>query len=326
MELDELKQKRDDTLDMLDSQLDKEKRSFESRLLKEVELAKLSAAEEYTIQFEQKMRLAQENHKSEIQEILAAHELEKSKIKSSFQQEQIEAQTRLEMAEQALVDSKQQFFMEREKYQEKIDALQRDIDDFKSRSKSTSEEWNSKRAEFQVIIDRLNDDLDSMQSKISETNKKLELKSREVLEIQGLHEIELKSLKQEYQAQISALENQIKETDALVKGAQSKNGQTAEQLQEAKQEIEKLKADIEAQKLKTAKDVQKSQDALDDATDQLSRVQRVLKEVNSDVERYRKLADERDNEVLTLKRTVSLINLVATKGKGVDRGSNVEYF
>jgi hypothetical protein len=299
-EIENLNQKKDAELMLLQRKLDEEQASFQSRLCKEIELAKISSSEESNIQFKQQLLSNENIHKIEIKKILATCELEKSKLNSDFQHELIAARSRLEMAEQALVDSKQQYFLEREKLQEKIDLCQKEIEDLKLQSKSTFEEWSSKKAEFQVIIDRLNDDIDGFQTMISESNKKLESKSREVIEIQNLHEIELSSAKQGFQTQISGLEARVAE----LLGNENQNAQNLEHLKEARYEIEKLNLELQNQKLKTSKDIQKSQDALDDATDQLSRVQRVLKEVNSDVERYRKLAEERDNEVLNLKRSV----------------------
>jgi DNA repair exonuclease SbcCD ATPase subunit len=304
LELEEAKKKRENDIEVLYQQIEDERKSVNNRVTKEVELAKLSYGEELNIQFEQKIRKLEEESRSNIEELLASAELEKTRLKSSFQKDQLEAQTRLELSEQALVDTKQQFFLEREKLQEKIDLAQKEVDDLRNRTKSSSEEWVTKKAELQVIIDQLHDEVDSLQSKVSESNRKLELKSREVIEIQGLHEIELKTIEQDNLGRLGQLNEQIEKLQKHIQELEKRNDQILNQFKDAQQEIQLLNGDVENQKSKAIKEAQKSQDALDEATDQLARVQRLLKEVNSDVERYRKLADERDNEVLSLKRTV----------------------
>jgi DNA repair exonuclease SbcCD ATPase subunit len=325
LELEESKQKGEQDIGALYEQLEAERKSMDKRITKEIELAKLSHGEELNIQFEQKMRKLEEESRSKIEELLASVELEKTRLKSSFQKDQLEAQNRLELSEQALVDTKQQFFLEREKLQEKIDLAQKEVEDLRNRTKSSSEEWVTKKAELQVIIDQLHDEVDSLQSKVSESNRKLELKSREVIEIQGLHEIELKTIEQDNLGRLSLLNEQIENLQKHIQDLEKKNDQLLNQFKDAQQEMLLLNGDVENQKAKAIQEAQKSQEALDEATDQLTRVQRLLKEVNSDVERYRKLADERDNEVLSLKRTVSLPYLVATERKGVDGGCDGEH-
>ncbi|KAJ3360666.1 hypothetical protein HDU91_004429 [Kappamyces sp. JEL0680] len=307
------------------AQLDREKLDILTNQEREMQNAKKSWLEEMNAAFEQKLTLVKQQNESQLQEVAAAAELEKTQFKAMFQKDQIESRSRLELAEQALVDSKQQFFNEREKYQEKLDILQAQLQDMEQRFKQSLDDWNARKAELQKINDKLQDEIDQLQTSISDSNRKLEVKSRELLEIQGIHDLEMKATRQEYETQMLAMDNKMNELKSSQKKLASAEEQFAQQSAVFEAEIKRLNELVQQSKTKANQDVEKAQESLFDATDQLDRVQRLLKDVNGDVDRYRKLADERDQEVLTLKRQLRTKEKELTEGamSGTNDASSV---
>ncbi|KAJ3272870.1 hypothetical protein HDV01_005193 [Terramyces sp. JEL0728] len=292
---------------------------------REMENTRAMWEEEAKQSLEKKIKLLSEQHKSELEEVAALADLEKTRFKSSFQKEQIESKARLEQAEEALVLARQQFFIEKEKIQEQVEVLEKDITVLNQKAKTAADDWSGKKLDYENIIDSLHDEIDQFQQQIQDVNRKLEIKSRELLEIQGIQEIEVKKIKSDYEAEISNLSSRISELENSENELQRSLQENNAKLQNSQGDTEQIKADFEAQKAKLLKDIDRAQDAVGDTTDQLERVQRLLRDVNGDVDRYRKLADSRDEELITVKRQLRQKEKELTEGvkSGSSESSNV---
>ena len=284
--------------------LDMEKMHILSNHDREIEIAKSEWESNSNDVFEQKMVLFKKQQEAKLQEITAMAELEKTEFRSQFQKDQLESKNRLESAEQALVDSKQQFFAQREKLMEKIDNLESEVERLQYQASGSAQEFANRKNDLQEKIDDLHDEVDILSAAVKEANRKLEAKSRELLEIQGLHELDIKKISQEFETRILTLESAINRLEDSEKSLQKIADQAGETQNNLEAEIKRLKEDANEIKAKASRDVSGAQDSLFDATDQLERNQRLLRDINSDVDRYRKMAEDRDGEVLSLKRQV----------------------
>ncbi|KAJ3255638.1 hypothetical protein HK103_006163 [Boothiomyces macroporosus] len=324
-EISRLKDDHERSIQHFREQISRENDDKAKKQNRELETAKALWQEEANQILEKKMKLLAEQHKSELEEVAALADLEKTRFKSSFQKEQIESKARLEQAEEALVVARQQFFTEKEKIQEQVEVLEKEIALMNQKAKVVAEEWNTKKLDYENIIDNLHDEIDQFQQLIQDGNRKLEIKSRELLEIQGIHEIEVKKIRTDYEAEMSNLKASILELENNEKGLERLLEENNAKLQNSQGDIEQIKAEFEQQKTKLLKDLDRAQDAVGDTTDQLERVQRLLRDVNGDVDRYRKLADSRDEELITVKRQLRQKEKELTEGvmSGSSESSNV---
>jgi chromosome segregation ATPase len=248
--------------------------------------------------------MLEQQHEAALQDVNARSELDKKQFIGTFEKEQIESKNSLELSEQALVESKRHFFTEKEKTQETIDVLQLSILDLEKKVEYITEDGNARKMEFQKINDRLQDEIDELLARATDANRKLEVKTRELLEIEGLNDLELKSVKQEYETKIVSLDQTIYDLQTTQTIMQEASERLKMENTAFEQEISSLNRQISELKEKSTKSNDEAQESLFEATDQLERVQRLLRDVNNDVDRYRNLANERDQEVLNIKRQV----------------------
>lgn len=284
--------------------LDLEKRDVLTNRDRDMEACKAEWETEANATFEQRIAVLKLQHESKIVDVTAMAELENTQFKGSFQRDQIESRSRLEQAEQALVDSKQAAFVEREKFQEKIDRIEHEAENVETQNKRLVDDWNVRKAEFQKKLDLLHDENDGAKDAVKDVNRKLEIKSRELNEVHEVYELDMKRLLLEHESKVTAFKATIDDLETLVASLQKAADEFKEKSAGYEAEAERQSVEIGETKLKASSDVEAAQESLHEATDQLERSQRLLRDVSGDVDRFRLLADERDTEVLALKRKV----------------------
>ena len=292
----QLKKEIDDLKKAHQSEIDKLKAAHELERLNALATAKSNFGEEIST--------LKKQHSSEMEDAFALAELDKTQYKASFQKEELQSKHRVEAAEQSLVDLKKEFFAEKEKLIENIDQLKEKLATAESELLKASEEAASRNTDLQAANGKLIEQMDALQTSLLDSNKNLEVKSRELIDIQSIHELELKRINQEVQNNILSLESEIENLknaqEALLVNEAALKASNAETLAE----LEKFSSEIQSVKDQAKVDIELANEAKYTTSDQLYRAHRVLKDVTQDIARYKKIADERDDEVLSLKRLV----------------------
>ncbi len=280
---------------------------------KSLETARKKVKEEIESRYEEKIELLKRQQESKIQEITQKSELEMTEYKASFQKEVLESRYRLESSEQALVDTKKQFFNEREKLQEAVDILESKLALAEKEAKRTLTEVNGRNQELEQAIQSLQSIQAEVDTSFNELKVNYRKKDQELIDFKAESEIKLNSLNQSFESKIMELEKEIQDLTSIQNDYQQSGIKWKEAEENLRSELEAQNKAIATVKTKSNQEVNRAQDALFEANNQLDRVQRLLKYVNSDLNRYKALADDRDQETLELKKTVCYCNHLTSK-------------
>ena len=280
---------------------------------KSLESIRKATRDEIESRCNEEISLLKKQQKSQLDELNQITELEKTEFKASFQKEQLEYKYRLESSEQALVDTKRQFFNEREKLQETIDILENKLSIVEREMKLSADTFASQKEDFEKSIEKLEKQVEEAQNSLASSTKNLEAKSQEMVVCKQENEAELERLTQSFEGKIVELEREVNDYVAAQKQYQDAEKTWKESEESLKSALENQTAEVDKVKSKANEEVYKAQDSLFEANNQLDRMQRLLKDVNFDVDRYKKMADERDLEVLDLKKVVCALEPVLTR-------------
>jgi hypothetical protein len=268
-----------------------------------------------TSDLNEKLKAQEEKHRAAMQENLDLLELEKAQFKVDFQKQMMEAKKRTDAAEQNLKQIEKQLEEETSKYQSKLGQLEEEVAKNAQRNSESAKEWINQKQKLSEVIDDLHDEIDTLQNKVDELSRVLEIKSRELNEIESMHETELKRISNDHKAQLIKLEGIVETLKLKIDEYEQEKEALGSKLGTSLADLDNVKSDMSNLEQRANKEIAESRDSLAEATAQLERVQRVLKDVNSDVDRYKKMADERDEEIIALKRQVIFAKIVAPKRK-----------
>ncbi|KAI8926413.1 hypothetical protein BC831DRAFT_538657 [Entophlyctis helioformis] len=297
------------------------------KLQRELDNVKASADQRLQDAIEVEMSSVKRRHQAEIEDLKRDAEESRAKMQRNQTDEIEEIRRRLESSEAALVASKQQFFVERERLQETIDEVQEEVRTMRAVATERGNEWIAKKREYEEKMDKLLDENEKAQGTIDKTQRELDSKSRELADTTERYKSELETLRSDYDARIAEMQGKLDEYQSLQSDLETLEKDYVEQLKQKDAEVAEMRKDLDAERSRASNAVSSSQEAQAEASDQLHRIERLLREAERDIDRYRRLADEKDNEVLTLKKTLrqkdkELLENVSNAAAGGGGGDN----
>ncbi|KAL2911813.1 hypothetical protein HK105_208746 [Polyrhizophydium stewartii] len=289
-------------LEELQRTLVREHEDVTKRLQRELENNKTSTEQRIADAVELEVSSVMRRHQYELDDLRRQNEDAKAKVEARLGEETLDIRRRLESSEAELLKSKQQFFVERERLQERIDEVQEEARTLRAVATERSNEWLAKKKEYEDKLDSALGENENLQAMLEQCRRELEAKTREVMDLAEKRKNEIEGLRKAHEARVAEMQAKIDEFGALSGELEKLERDYVSQIREKEKEVERLSKSLAAEQKRAAEAVYSSQEASATATDQLQRVERLLRESERDIDRYRRLADEKDNEVLNLKK------------------------
>ncbi|KAH6598286.1 hypothetical protein BASA50_003900 [Batrachochytrium salamandrivorans] len=299
-----LKTEHQHELDEIQRSMLKETEQATKRLEREIEQVKSTAEQRIQDAVDIEVSSISRKHQYEMEDLGRLHDQVKSDIEKRTVEEMLEIRRRLETAESGLVTSKQQFFVERERLQERIDQVQEEARTLRAQATERSNEWLSKKAELDSNLNQMIAERDDLASQLELTRGKLDEAVAHMSELNTRGAKEVESLRAAHATKVSQLEDQLNEYKSLEDELAAIERSTNEKLAQQEEVISQLNVQLIDEQHRATDAVSRSQEAQAEASDQLHRVERLHREAERDIDRYRRLADEKDDEVLVLKKSL----------------------
>ncbi|KAK6095954.1 hypothetical protein MT418_003829 [Batrachochytrium dendrobatidis] len=279
-----------------------ETKQVTKRLEREIEQIKASTDQRIQEAIEIELSSVTRKHQYELEDLNRQHALVKTTLEAKTIEDNLEIRRRLETAEDGLVTSKQQFFVERERLQERLDQAQEESRTLRAMATERSNEWIAKKRELDEAAAKVAGERDALSKQLDQTLKELEDTNKKIAEANDRHVKEIESIREANDKKVSELQASLEEYQSLQAELAQIEKSTNQQLQAKEVELERLAAVVAEEKRRAISAIEQSQEAQADADDQLHRFERLRREAERDVDRYRKLAEEKDEEVLSLKK------------------------
>jgi chromosome segregation ATPase len=186
--------------------------------------------------------------------------------------------------------------------QEKIDFLDEELRTLKAAENEKSNLMKAKVEDYEKKIEKYFSDMDLFQKERDDARLKLVESEKRMIETNDKHAAALKSLEESTSAMISDLKKELAESLKLMETAKATEKDALERIEHMDSYLATLQSQVEGEKAKAKDAVYESQEVQAETQEQLLRVQKRLEETRRDAENYRKLADERDEQILDIKR------------------------
>eukprot|EP00842_Homolaphlyctis_polyrhiza_P002853 jgi/Hompol1/3569/HPOL_001622-RA len=293
-----------DELEEVQRELLRETEEVTRRLQREIDGLKASMDQRVADAVELQVSALTRKQQYELEDLKRETEEAKAELIRQHREESADVRRRLESSEAALVTSKQQYFIERERLQEKIDELQEEARTMRAISSERGTEWQTKKKEYEQKFDNLLTENEHLQNALQEVRRELESKTRELLSLAEKSKADMDALRKANDAQVKGLQSKIDEFQSLQGELEKIEKENVAQLKQKEAEIAQLSKLVKEEQARASAAIASSQEAQAEASDQLHRVERLLREAERDTDRYRRMADEKDNEVLNLKKSL----------------------
>ncbi|KAJ3112928.1 hypothetical protein HDU96_003996 [Phlyctochytrium bullatum] len=249
-------------LDILRSQLENSSRSIESDLLSKLdrETDSLKAS-----------------HAAAMEQMKSRHDEEMEQLREDHKEALEQMQNRLGRSEAALVTTKSQFFQDRERLQETIDDLERQVRTFKQQELEQSGQFSSKTREYEDTIDRLRYDLQAAQTLADQMKDDTDRKQREIALLEQKHKQQLAAMQAECDERVRELEKHMEEFESVRGELESVERDYMAEL--SKHDTERLQAERALAESKEAQNMLRQQ--LDLLQRKLDEAQREVQEARS---------------------------------------------
>jgi hypothetical protein len=186
--------------------------------------------------------------------------------------------------------------------QEKIDFLDEELRTLKAAENEKSNLMKAKVEDYEKKIEKYFSDMDLFQKERDDARLKLVESEKRMIETNDKHAAALKSLEESTSAIISDLKKELAESLKMMETAKATEKDALERIEHMDSYLATLQSQVEGEKAKAKDAVYESQEVQAETQEQLLRVQKRLEETRRDAENYRKLADERDEQILDIKR------------------------
>jgi chromosome segregation ATPase len=196
----------------------------------------------------------------------------------------------------------QKFNENRERMQEKIDFLDEELRTLKAAENEKSNLMKAKVEDYEKKIEKYFSDMNLFQKERDDARLKLVESEKRMIETNDKHAAALKRLEESTSAMISDLKKELAESLKLMETAKATEKDALERIEHMDSYLATLQSQVEGEKAKAKDAVYESQEVQAETQEQLLRVQKRLEETRRDAENYRKLADERDEQILDIKR------------------------
>lgn len=281
------------------SQLDKMQKEFEAQyedqiadLEKRLENAGLEASKT----LEKELEKLREGYELEITSLSRRHKKEVDKAVQDGILSKIDLQNLLDDAQSKIESIKEEAFKDKEETDREINSLTRKMNEL-------TEENYLLTSAVQQAESKYSNRIEGLDSRVSELEKE-NLNLKEQISVEKNNSETLKQDIRDKEVYIGELGNSVLEYQKLTKEFDSVEDRYKAELQKKDAHITSLEVTIQKEKEKANQGLVDVREAREEAVDQLDRVKRRLKATEQDLARSKSFAEEKESEILDLKRLI----------------------